>query len=70
MTTKKEDIVISGIGGVFPESNNVEELKELLFSKANGVTIDSRKWIQSTYRITFISTVMFYLLIFNLLNVF
>lgn len=61
MTTKKEDIVISGIGGVFPESNNVEELKELLFSKANGVTIDSRKWIQSTYRITFISTVMFYL---------
>lgn len=58
MTVRKEEVVISGIGGVFPESNNVEELKELLFNKANGVTIDSRRWNQSTYRITFILAIM------------
>lgn len=44
---KKEEVVISGIGGHFPECNNIEELKELLFSKTNGVTIDSRRWNQS-----------------------
>lgn len=49
MTTRKEEVVISGIGGVFPESNNVEELKELLFSKANGVTFNSSRWNQSIF---------------------
>lgn len=49
MTARIENVVISGIGGVFPESDNVEELKELLFSKTNGVTIDSKRWSQSTY---------------------
>jgi len=40
----KEEVVISGIGGRFPECNDMEELKELLFNKTNGVTIDSRRW--------------------------
>lgn len=44
MVEQKEEIVISGVGGLFPESNNVEELSELLFNKTNGVTIDSRRW--------------------------
>lgn len=42
--TNKVEVVISGIAGVFPESDNVEELKELLFSKKNGITLDSRRW--------------------------
>lgn len=42
--TNKVEVVISGIAGVFPESDNVEELKNLLFSKKNGITLDSRRW--------------------------
>ncbi|XP_025423656.1 fatty acid synthase-like [Sipha flava] len=42
--TNKVEVVISGIAGLFPESNNVEELKDLLFNKQNGVTLDSRQW--------------------------
>jgi len=42
--TKKVEVVISGIAGVFPESDNVEELKDLLFNKQNGITLDSRRW--------------------------
>lgn len=42
--TNKVEVVISGIAGVFPESDNVEELKKLLFSKENGITLDSRRW--------------------------
>jgi len=42
--TKKVEVVISGIAGVFPESDNVEELKELLFNKQSGITLDSRRW--------------------------
>lgn len=38
------EVVISGIGGLFPESNNVDELKNLLFNKMNGITVDSRRW--------------------------
>lgn len=39
-----DEVVISGIGGMFPESNNVDELKNLLFNKTNGITVDSRRW--------------------------
>lgn len=41
-----KEVVISGIAGYFPNCNNVEELKETLFSKTNGITIDSRRWIK------------------------
>jgi len=44
MAERKEDVVISGIGGLFPECNNIDELKDLLFNKVNGVTVDSRRW--------------------------
>lgn len=44
MIEQKEEVVISGIGGVFPESDNVEELKDLLFDKISAITIDSRRW--------------------------
>lgn len=42
--TNKVEVVISGIAGIFPESDNVEELRNLLFSKQNGITLDSRRW--------------------------
>jgi len=48
MAAQKEEVVISGIGGVFPECNTMEELKDLLFNKTNGITIDSRRWKPST----------------------
>jgi len=48
MAVQKEEVVISGIGGVFPECDSMEELKYLLFNKTNGVTIDSRRWKPST----------------------
>lgn len=48
MVAQKEEVVISGIGGVFPECDSLEELKDLLFNKTNGVTIDSRRWKPST----------------------
>jgi len=46
MVGHKEEVVISGIGGLFPEANNVEELKDLLFNKVNGITMDSSRWNQ------------------------
>ncbi|XP_025202615.1 fatty acid synthase-like [Melanaphis sacchari] len=49
--TKKAEVVISGIAGIFPESDNVEELKDLLFSKKNGITLDSRRWPLDQYGI-------------------
>nr|XP_018901189.1 PREDICTED: fatty acid synthase-like [Bemisia tabaci] len=42
--SEKFEVVISGIGGHFPECNNVDELTEFLFNKKNGITVDSRRW--------------------------
>ncbi|VVC29215.1 Hypothetical protein CINCED_3A015604 [Cinara cedri] len=50
--SNKVEVVISGISGIFPESDNVEELKELLFSKQNGITLDSRRWSLDEYGMT------------------
>lgn len=38
------EVVISGISGIFPECDNIEELKDLLFNKQNGITLDSKRW--------------------------
>ncbi|XP_011878072.1 PREDICTED: fatty acid synthase [Vollenhovia emeryi] len=38
------EIVISGIAGRFPESKNVEELKDNLLNKVDLVTDDNRRW--------------------------
>jgi len=59
MVEHKEEVVISGIGGLFPEANNIEELKNLLFSKNNGVTIDSRRWDLSMIKNSFYSPLIF-----------
>lgn len=39
-----DEIVISGIAGRFPESNNMKELEDNLFNKIDMVTDDTRRW--------------------------
>jgi len=39
-----EDIVISGIAGRFPESDNMDEYAHNLFSNVDMVTADDRRW--------------------------
>lgn len=45
MAEPKVEVVISGIGCLLPECDNLDELKKLLFDKMNAVTSDSRRWI-------------------------
>lgn len=45
MAEQKVEVVISGIGGVFPEAENLDKFKSLLFDKKNTITTDSRRWI-------------------------
>lgn len=58
MSEHKDEVVISGIGGLFPECDNVDELKELLFSKTNGVTINSSRWKPSKIKNCFHFTIL------------
>lgn len=39
-----EDIVIAGISGRLPESNNLDEFWENLFNGVDMVTEDDRRW--------------------------
>lgn len=39
-----EEVVITGISGRFPESDNMDEFKENLFSGTDMVTEDDRRW--------------------------
>lgn len=39
-----EDIVISGIAGRFPESDNMDEFARNLFANIDMVTEDDRRW--------------------------
>jgi len=39
-----EDIVISGISGRFPESDNVDELADNLLNHVDMITEDERRW--------------------------
>ena len=39
-----EDIVISGISGRFPESDNMDELAENLLNNIDMITEDDRRW--------------------------
>ncbi|KAI5723980.1 hypothetical protein M8J76_013737 [Diaphorina citri] len=44
MPGEKYEVVISGVGGVFPECHSFYEFRELLFSGKSGVTVDNRRW--------------------------
>jgi fatty acid synthase len=39
-----DDVVITGLSGRFPESNNVEEFTEQLFAGVDLITDDERRW--------------------------
>ena len=39
-----EDVVISGVSGRLPESDNVEEFRQHLVNKEDMVTEDDRRW--------------------------
>jgi fatty acid synthase len=41
---KGEDIVISGISGRFPESDNVDEFAKNLYNNVDMITEDDRRW--------------------------
>ncbi|KAK0083564.1 hypothetical protein PV325_008602 [Microctonus aethiopoides] len=41
---ESEEIVISGIAGRFPDSDNIKHLQENLFNKVDLVTDDNRRW--------------------------
>lgn len=40
-----EEIVISGISGRFPESDNLTQFRENLMNKVDLITDDGRRWI-------------------------
>jgi hypothetical protein len=44
----EEDIVISGISGRFPDSDNVHMLRDNLMNKVDLVTDDDRRWLLGT----------------------
>jgi fatty acid synthase len=39
-----EEIVISGLAGCFPESENVYQFRDNLFNKVDMITDDDRRW--------------------------
>jgi fatty acid synthase len=39
-----EEVVITGISGYFPESENVYQLQDNLFNKVNMVAKDNESW--------------------------
>lgn len=40
----EEEIVISGIAGRFPDSDDVKHFKENLFNKVDLISDDDRRW--------------------------
>uniref|UniRef100_A0A8D9DYQ6 Fatty acid synthase n=1 Tax=Cacopsylla melanoneura TaxID=428564 RepID=A0A8D9DYQ6_9HEMI len=48
MAREKFEVVISGVGGMFPECNSFDDFRELLFSGKSGVTVDTRRWPQGS----------------------
>lgn len=41
---KEAEVVISGISGRYPESNDIEEFKENLFAARNLISKDNSRW--------------------------
>ncbi|KAI1292319.1 Fatty acid synthase [Halotydeus destructor] len=44
-----DEIVISGVSGRFPESDNIDELSDNLFNHVDMVTEDDRRWPKGLY---------------------
>lgn len=47
----REGVVISGMSGRFPESNNIEEFANNLFSGVDMVTEDGRRWVPGIHNL-------------------
>ncbi|XP_068233154.1 fatty acid synthase [Palaemon carinicauda] len=45
----QENVVISGMSGKFPESNNIEEFAQNLYGGVDMVTEDDRRWTPGSY---------------------
>jgi fatty acid synthase len=41
---ENEDVVISGVGGRFPESDTVDEFAHNLYNKVDMIVEDDRRW--------------------------
>jgi Beta-ketoacyl synthase, N-terminal domain len=39
-----EDVVIAGMAGRFPESDNIYQFRDNLYNKVDMITQDSRRW--------------------------
>lgn len=44
MSKEKFEVVISGVGGMYPECSSFDEFRELLFSGKSGVTVNDKRW--------------------------
>lgn len=44
-----DDIVLTGLSGRLPESNNIEEFAQQLFDGVDLVTADDRRWTPGKY---------------------
>ena len=44
MTDGKDEIVISGMSGRFPESDSIDEFADNLFNHVDMITEDDRRW--------------------------
>lgn len=54
-----DEIVISGIAGRFPESDNVKQLKENLMNKRDLITGDDRRWKLGKFRCYFFLPIVY-----------
>ena len=53
MVPHDDDIVISGMSGKFPKSNNLDEFKYNLYNGINMATDDSSRWDKGENQINF-----------------
>jgi hypothetical protein len=60
-----EEVVISGIAGAFPDSDNVYQLRDNLYNKVNMMTIDDRRWKLGQFLFSFKINIYFKIVLFN-----
>lgn len=51
---KMFEVVISGVGGKFPKSENIEHLKMNLCNKVNMVTENDCRWAKGMFYYTYV----------------
>jgi acyl transferase domain-containing protein len=51
---KVEEVVISGLSGRFPESDNVDEFAQNLYNKVDMIVDDDRRWPKGPKTLSYI----------------